>query len=59
MDKANLKYRKNKVSMQFFTEKNLKREFQIVCMERGLKMREVFIRFMVDFVRTNETKPLS
>ena len=58
MDKANLKYRKNKASIQFFTEKNLKREFQVTCMERGLKMKEVLERLIVDFIRTNETKPL-
>lgn len=58
MDKANLKYRKNKSSIQFFTNKNLKREFQITCVERGLKMKEVLERLIVDFIRTNETNPL-
>lgn len=58
MDKANEKYRKNKVSIQFFTNKDLKREFQVTCVERGLKMKDVLERLIIDFNRKYETKPL-
>ncbi len=58
MDKANKQYRENKVSIQFFTNKNLKREFQVTCVERGLKMKNVLEKLIVDFNRKNETKPL-
>ncbi len=55
------KTRKDRIDMkpiQFFTNKNIKREFQIVCIERGLKQQEVLQKLVVDFCRTNETRVL-
>lgn len=52
------KDRSTKSLIQFFAEKNLKREFQIECLERGVKATHVLNKFLVEFCRKNETKTL-
>lgn len=59
MDKANKKYRKDKVSIQIFTNHNLKRDFQMACMYRGLKMKYVLEKLMSDYAKNSGSKLFS
>lgn len=57
-NRDNKKIYNYRVPVSITVSRNLKREFQVTCVERGLKMKNVLEKLIVDFNRKNETKPL-
>ena len=53
------KYKIDKALIQFFTNPNIKREFQLICVYRGYKMKDVLEKMVIEFNKENEVKVLN
>lgn len=55
----NEKYRKNKTPLYVYVEKNIMREFKMICKYKGFKVNFTIAKLLIDFNKKNEVKPLN